>query len=171
MKSARNTLVTMAALVLSVGLLPYGHAQGNSSPSPVYIEHQKVEAMFAVPCFPPGFTGQRQGCSIPIPDFFATENYKVRVSRHYVPGPVEFHKLDTDIVYVTSGEATLVVGGTGINMKQMPNDANELKGTDLKGGTAYQLRKGDMMIVPSGIPHWYKAITSAPFLFVEVKVR
>ncbi|MFY9607720.1 MAG: cupin domain-containing protein [Blastocatellia bacterium] len=33
-----------------------------------------------------------------------------------------------------------------------------------------RLRKGDVIIVPAGTPHWFKEV-SAPFLYYVVKAR
>jgi cupin superfamily acireductone dioxygenase involved in methionine salvage len=66
-------------------------------------------------------------------------------------------------------EATFIAGGKGVNMKG--TSANEIRGTSIEGGTIYHLTKGDVMMVPHGIPHWFQSVPSAPFLDLEVKVR
>jgi quercetin dioxygenase-like cupin family protein len=157
MKTAKAMIAGVAALLIATGFLVY--AQEKSSAMPMHVEHQKVEAAYKH--------------ALPIPDLFAGKsgaaNYRVRASRHDDPTQVEVHTLDTDIFYVTSGAATFVAGGTGVNMKE--SSPNEIRGTSINGGTTYHLTKGDVMMVPSGIPHWFQAIPSAPFLYLEVKVR
>src|SRR6266481_5501700 len=80
------------------------------------------------------------------------ESYMVHASRREQPGMAEIHTKDADIVYVLDGVATLVTGGTAVNTKVTEPD--ELRGTEIAGGEAYQLKKGDVMIVPAGVPHW-----------------
>lgn len=159
MKTVKSTLVGIVVLVIAAGLLAYTQAQDKSSPAPVYIEHQKVETSYTHP--------------LPIPDLFASQsgnaNYRVRASRHDDPTEVEIHTLDTDIFYVTSGTATFIAGGTAVDAKQ--TSPTELRGKSINGATTYNLSKGDVMVVPRGIPHQFQAIPSAPFLYMEVKVR
>lgn len=95
-------------------------------------------------------------------------NYMVHASRREAPGMAEIHMKDADIVYVLDGMATLVTGGTAIDAKTTAPD--ELRGTAIIGGDTRQLKKGDVIIVPAGVPHWFKEVTN-PFLYYVVKVR
>jgi hypothetical protein len=72
------------------------------------------------------------------------------------PGQVEVHEKTTDIVFVQAGEATYVTGGTMIGGKQ--TRAGEWLGTGIEGGTEHRLKKGDVIIVPAGQPHWFKEV-------------
>jgi glc operon protein GlcG len=95
-------------------------------------------------------------------------NYMVHASRREAPGMAEIHTKDADIVYVLDGTATLVTGGAAIGAKTTAPD--ELRGTAIAGGDTRQLKKGDVIIVPAGVPHWFKEVTN-PFLYYVVKVR
>ena len=44
-------------------------------------------------------------------------NYMVHASRREAPGMAEIHTKDADIVYVLDGTATLVTGGTAVDLK------------------------------------------------------
>lgn len=94
-------------------------------------------------------------------------NYKVHASRREAPGMAEVHNLDTDIVYVLEGSATLVTGGTVVDGKTTA--LNELRGKEISGGETHKLIKGDVIIVPAGTPHWFKEV-KAPLLYYVVKV-
>lgn len=159
MKTLKSTLMALALLAVGAGLLSSAKAQ--ESASPVYIDHQKVESNFKH--------------ALPIPDLFAGQSgaahYRVRASRHNDPTEVEIHTKDTDVFYVTSGTATFAAGGTSPDAKQ--SSPNELRGKTIEGATTYELKPGDVMIVPHGIPHQFQKITSAPepFLYLEIKVR
>jgi glc operon protein GlcG len=96
------------------------------------------------------------------------ENYMVHASRREKSGLVEIHELDTDIIYVLDGTATIVTGGKSNDAKQIA--PNELRGTSVDGGETRQLKKGDVLIVPKGTPHWFKQVDGA-FLYYVVKVR
>jgi mannose-6-phosphate isomerase-like protein (cupin superfamily) len=159
MRAAKVVLTGIIFIVGAMMLAGYGFAQEKASGQSIQVEHQKVEASYKH--------------ALPIPDLFTGQsgsaNYRVRASRHDEPTQVEVHTQDTDIFYVTSGAATFISGGTGVGMKE--SSPNELRGTSISGGTTYHLTKGDVMMVPRGIPHWFQAIPTAPFLYLEVKVR
>jgi len=95
-------------------------------------------------------------------------NYMVHTSRRDRPGLAEIHTLDTDIIYVMEGTATFVTGGTAVETKQIA--PNEVRGSRIDGGEARQLSKGDVIIVPNGVPHWFRGVSGA-FLYYTIKVR
>jgi glc operon protein GlcG len=81
---------------------------------------------------------------------------------------VEVHTKDTDILYVLKGSAMVVTGGTMVDGKAIASD--EIRGREITGGEARKLVPGDAMIIPNGVPHWFKEV-QAPFLYYVVKVR
>src|SRR5713101_873188 len=89
-------------------------------------------------------------------------------SRREGPGMVEVHTKDADILYVLKGSATIVTGGTMVDGK--PIAADEIRGREITSGETRQLVPGDVMIMPNGVPHWFKEV-KAPFLYYVVKVR
>lgn len=96
------------------------------------------------------------------------ENYMVHASRRERSGLAEVHDLDTDIIYVLDGTATVVTGGRSIDPKTI--EPSEHRGAGIEGGDARQLKKGDVLIVPKGTPHWFKQVDGT-FLYYVVKVR
>jgi glc operon protein GlcG len=80
----------------------------------------------------------------------------------------EIHTRDTDIAYVLQGAATLVTGGWATDLKS--TGPEELRGSGIRGGETRKLGPGDVVIIPNGIPHWFKEV-SHPFLYYVVKVR
>src|SRR3954451_7501670 len=95
-------------------------------------------------------------------------DYKIHASRREGPGMAEIHTRDTDIAYVIRGSATLVTGGTAVGVKEPAPE--ELRGTAIQGGETRQLEVGDVVVIPNGVPHWFKEVR-APFLYYVVKVR
>jgi len=95
-------------------------------------------------------------------------NYMVHSSRREGPGMVEVHTKDTDILYVLKGSATVVTGGTMVDGK--PIAADEIRGREIINGETRKLVPDDAMIIPNGVPHWFKEV-QAPFLYYVVKVR
>ena len=95
-------------------------------------------------------------------------DYKIHASRRDGPGVAEVHTRDTDIAYVLAGSALLVTGGTAVDLK--PTGPEELRGTAIEGGDTKELVPGDVVVIPNGVPHWFKEV-KAPFLYYVVKVR
>ena len=95
-----------------------------------------------------------------------TDGYKVHASRREGPGMSEVHVRDTDIIYVLEGTATMVTGGEVVDGKTTAPD--EIRGASIRGGASQRLAKGDLFIVPNGVPHLFKDV-QAPFLYYVVK--
>lgn len=132
-----------------------GHA-----PLPVtYIESQKVAASFAKGAV---LVGEDESM------MHTARNYMVHASHRDKAGVVEIHELDTDIVYVLKGSAVLVTGGQAVDTKEIA--PNELRGKYIDGGETRKLVPGDVVIIPNGVPHWFKEV-DAPFDYYVVKVR
>ena len=93
-----------------------------------------------------------------------TAGYKVHASRRVEPGQAEIHTLDTDVIYVVDGSATLVTGGKALDTKEIA--PNELRGTKIEGGEEHQITKGEVIIVPNGVPHQFTAVRGELHYFV-----
>jgi mannose-6-phosphate isomerase-like protein (cupin superfamily) len=55
------------------------------------------------------------------------------------------HEKEAELFYIIDGGGTLVMGG-------------QLAGTKIEGGTARKISKGDFVLVPEGVPHWFSTI-------------
>lgn len=97
----------------------------------------------------------------------ATEELAISFNRRTGAGQVEVHDRDTDTFYLLDGEATVVVGGTMVGPTRTA--PNQQRGTSITGGTIYQLRKGDVIVIPAGVPHWFKDVP-AVVVYYTVKV-
>jgi quercetin dioxygenase-like cupin family protein len=100
--------------------------------------------------------------------FTPEHNYQVSTVTRSGPGQAEIHITDTDIIYMLSGKATMVTGGTVEEaQKQSPT---EIRGAKITGGTTREVSKGELIIIPKGTPHWTTATDGVVQLLV-VKVR
>jgi glc operon protein GlcG len=93
--------------------------------------------------------------------------YKVDAGRREHAGEVELHTFVTDVMYVLEGEATVVTGGEVTDRREV--GFGEYRGSALRGGTAQRLSKGDVMVVPQGVPHWFREV-AGPLLYYVVKI-
>jgi len=83
--------------------------------------------------------------------------YNVGVE-HRMPGPqnAAIHDKDAELFYIIDGAATIVTGGKIVNpTRPNPNNTN---GTAIEGGVSQVLGKGDFVLVPEGVPHWFTDI-------------
>jgi glc operon protein GlcG len=92
--------------------------------------------------------------------------FSVNASRRDGPGQAEVHLADTDIIYVLEGSATVVTGGHVLE----PHEQSpvEIRGSAIEGGDAQQVGKGDVLTIPNGVPHWFKAVRT-PFRYYVIK--
>ena len=95
-------------------------------------------------------------------------NYMVHASRREKPGQAEIHTKDADVIYVLQGSATFITGGEAVDGKTIAPD--EIRGSSINGGETRKIAKGDVIIVPHGVPHQFLEVTN-PFLYYVVKVR
>lgn len=95
-------------------------------------------------------------------------NYMVHASHREQDGIAEVHTLDTDLIYVLEGAATLTTGGRVPDAKA--TEPNEFRGSAVVGGESRRIAKGDVIVVPAGVPHMFTELQGALNYYV-VKVR
>ena len=69
----------------------------------------------------------------------------------------------TEIYYMLSGGGTLVTGGKMVGVKpraQRSGAIPTLVGTGIEGGVSRHIGKGDVVIIPGGVPHWWSSLDS-----------
>ena len=125
-------------------------AAAGSQPSVTFVDHQKVNAAIT-----------KGGDLVKAPDLIVLGAHRNQA------GQVEVHDRETDVMYVVDGEATIVTGGTMISGKVTA--PGQWRGQDIQGGKAQRLTKGDVMVIPAGIPHWFKEVPQSISYYV-VKV-
>ena len=92
--------------------------------------------------------------------------YKVHASRRDGAGEAEVHIDETDIFYVLDGNATFVTGGELIEPRAV--SPGELRGRAIRGGERMTLARGDVIVIPRGVPHWFERVRGE-FTYYVVK--
>lgn len=138
-------LTVLASLLTAAVLMG-----GDSSPRVIYINHERVAAALA-----------HSGSLISAPDFLVMGSHRTG------PGHVELHEKETDVFYVTDGDATFVTGGKMVGGRL--HSPGQWLGTDIVGGEVHHLSKGDVITIAAGTPHWFKEVPHSVSYFV-VKV-
>jgi mannose-6-phosphate isomerase-like protein (cupin superfamily) len=139
-------LLAFTALLTAAVLL----AWAAGSPSVTYVGHDKVAAALA-----------KGGPLVNASDLLVSGSHRTG------PGHVEVHDKETDVLYVTDGEATFITGGTMVGGKS--TTPGQHAGTGIDGGETHHLAKGDVIVIPAGIPHWFKEVPQSISYYV-VKV-
>ena len=66
------------------------------------------------------------------------------------------HEKEAEMFYVVDGAGTLVTGGK-LTAENRTN-AENLSGSGIEGGKSQRVAKGDFIMVPENMPHWFSAI-------------
>jgi len=92
-------------------------------------------------------------------------------------GAVAEHDLVSEVYHVIDGSATLVLGSDITELKRRPADDRAVKmlngpggnGVSIRNGATYQLKPGDVVIIPAGVGHWFTKIDDhISYLMVRV---
>lgn len=83
------------------------------------------------------------------------------------PGRPAIHPDQAEYAIVIDGAGTLVSGGTMIEAKTTRPDLVE--GSRIESGTTRTLAKGDVILVPAGVPHWF-GITGGKLVLLGMKL-
>lgn len=137
-------------LALTASLTVAGFLTVANAASVTYVGHDKVAAALS-----------KGGPLVSAPDLLVSGSHRDKA------GNVEVHDKETDVIYVVSGSATFVTGGTMVGGKM--TKPGQMLGTDIKGGQTHHMSPGDVIVVPAGTPHWFKEVPSSVSYYV-VKV-
>jgi mannose-6-phosphate isomerase-like protein (cupin superfamily) len=84
------------------------------------------------------------------------------------PGPqaVAEHDLVSEVYHIIDGSGTLVLGPDLVGMKRRPADEETVRlfngpgnnAASIRNGVTYQLKPGDVVIIPAGTGHWFTKI-------------
>src|SRR5262245_51969020 len=82
------------------------------------------------------------------------------------PNSVAEHDLVSEVYYIISGSATLVLGPDIVNRQRRPATQRTVvefngpgnNGSDIRNGIAYNLKPGDVIVIPAGTGHWFTKI-------------
>ena len=140
--------VLFASTAILIATIVVAWSAGSSTVT--YVSHDKVAAALA-----------KGGSLVTAPDLLVSGSHRTG------PGQVELHEKESDVLYVIDGAATFVTGGTMVGGKT--NKPGQMLGTDIQGGETHHLTKGDVMVIPAGIPHWFKEVPQSISYYV-VKV-
>ena len=91
--------------------------------------------------------------------------------------PVAEHDLVSEVYHVLDGSATLMLGPDIVDAKRRPADDRTVKmlngpgsnGASIRNGKSYELKPGDVVIIPAGTGHWFTKINDhISYLMVRI---
>ena len=80
---------------------------------------------------------------------------------------VELHDKSDDVYYVLKGEATLELGGTLVDPKEV--SPGEWRSKTVNGSQNIVIKVGDLVMVPRGTPH-RRTVTGKGFSMILIKI-
>ncbi len=140
----RGVGLSIAALMVLVVAPRIAPAAENDKPGPTYMESQRVLDNF-----------DKKNANPLIPG----DAYNVQTNKRTSNGNIEIHEKETDIFYVMDGSATIIVGGTAVEPRQ--TRPGQMTAKDIQEGQTYNLKKGDVLVIPAGTPHWFKQVNGS----------
>jgi mannose-6-phosphate isomerase-like protein (cupin superfamily) len=76
------------------------------------------------------------------------------------------HEKDAEMMYVLQGTGVITTGGKLVNEKR--NNAANLGGDSIEGGTAHNVSRGDVIIIPQNTPHQVNPTGGAPIVLMTI---
>ena len=99
----------------------------------------------------------------------ATEgNRSFLVAHREGSGVAEWHEKQADVMFIVSGEATVVYGGTIVDAKT--TDPGEMRGPSIRGGAEVKIGPGDVLHIPAKTPHQMKLAPGKQVTYFVTKV-
>jgi uncharacterized RmlC-like cupin family protein len=96
-------------------------------------------------------------------------NHSLLAIRREGDGEAEVHETQVDVIFVKSGEGTLILGGTMVDAHQTA--PGEIRANSIKGGVSKKMAAGDVIHVPAKIPHQMLVPKQITFEVVKVDTK
>ncbi len=91
--------------------------------------------------------------------------HRINIVNRVSPGTPLTHPGNSELHYIIDGAGTVVIGGEIIRPAGAAKGAS---GAVIEGGQTRRVTKGDVVFVPSGMPHWYKEVEGT-ITYLEVR--
>jgi mannose-6-phosphate isomerase-like protein (cupin superfamily) len=96
-------------------------------------------------------------------------NHGLLAIRREGDGEAEVHDTQVDVIFVRSGEGTLIIGGTVVDPRT--TGPGEIRGKSITGGISKKMAPGDVFHVPAKLPHQMLVPKMLSFEVVKVDTK
>lgn len=96
-------------------------------------------------------------------------NHGLLAIRREGDGEAEVHETQVDVIFITSGEGTLVIGGTMV--EPHTTTPGEVRAKSIKGGVNKKMSPGDVFHIPAKVPHQMLVPKLITFEVVKVDTK
>lgn len=93
-----------------------------------------------------------------------TANLEYRVPK--LNATPSIHEKEAEMFYVVEGSGTLITGGKLKDEKR--TNADNLSGSAIDGGNSHHVTKGDFIMVPEGMAHWFTNIETEALVLMSI---
>ena len=90
------------------------------------------------------------------------DRHRINLIKRTKPAGAVAHEGFAELHHIVEGSGTLVTGGTIVRA------AGRGSAATIQDGVSRHVAKGDVILVPPGMPHWYKEI-DGPITYLEVR--
>ena len=97
----------------------------------------------------------KAGKPIPSLELLALAPYRANIEYRVAVGGASTHREENEFFYAIEGGGHLVTGGKLVEEK---DGGRNVMGSAIEGGTGQNVAKGDWIMVPAGVPHWFDRI-------------
>ena len=146
---AMRTLLVLSLAAASIA------AADTGVPATYKTEAELIKALAAGATTPDMLTAEVQN----------TNRHRVNVVRRTKAAGAVAHEGFAELHHIMDGSGTLVTGGTIVR----PPGGRGSGPATIDGGISRRVAKGDVVLVPSGVPHWYKDLDGAAITYLEVR--
>jgi len=98
----------------------------------------------------------KAGKPIPPQELLALAPYRANIEYRVSVGGASTHREENEFFYAIEGSGHLVTGGKLVDEKEA--SPRNLGGSAIVGGHGQDVTKGDWIMVPAGVAHWFDRI-------------
>ena len=98
-----------------------------------------------------------------------TDRHRINIVRRTKAAGAVAHEGFAELHHIVEGSGTLVTGGTIVHPSTSSGRASAGAGAaTIQNGVSRHVAKGDVILIPSGMPHWYKDLDGT-ITYLEVR--
>lgn len=90
------------------------------------------------------------------------ERHRINLIRRTKPAGAVAHEGFAELHHIVDGSGTFVTGGTIVR------PTGGVGAATIRDGVSKHVAKGDVVLVPPGVPHWYQQL-DGPITYLEVR--